>query len=102
MMGTPIAEATVQIHADTSDLERAEQIINRLREKVEALNDLGVNAVGALNLRPGDTLVFKTAERLTNTKITETKDRLGEHFPDNEILVLGGGSDLAVVHGEGC
>lgn len=58
-----------------------------------------VESVEVLRVRPGDVLVVTLPEgtpKLTAAQMESFTDTFRERFPDNEILVLGGGIEVSV------
>lgn len=57
--------------------------------------------IQVLRLQPGDTLVFKTPQTLTIGQARLVKEHLKALAPlDVDVLILDGGSALAVIRGE--
>lgn len=52
-----------------------------------------------LNYEHGDTLVFLAADTLTAPEISAMQRELQRKFPDADVLVLGGITDVKVVRG---
>ena len=63
------------------------------------LAELGVKSIEVLSLQPGDKLVltFEKDVRATSEAVQAIKAQMEEHFPDHEIVVLGGGLSLKTV-----
>lgn len=61
------------------------------------MSDIKLKDVKRLRLNPGDSLVVRLGEELTEEDIQRAMDNLKEVFPDNKILILGRDYELEVL-----
>ena len=54
-----------------------------------------------VRLKPGDVVVVETPLMLSVAEIEKGKENIQHYFPDNEIMIIGGGAALKVVSSEG-
>lgn len=48
-------------------------------------------------IRPGDTVVLKSAAWLSETEVSHIREQATEYFPDNRILILAHGLELHIL-----
>lgn len=59
--------------------------------------DITLEDVKRLTLQPGDTLVLKVSEYLSEAELAAYSQSMAEAFPDHRTVVLDAESDLRVV-----
>lgn len=84
--------ASVKLSVDSSELDEALDKVTELRKI------LGDGArISVLELHPGDILVVRLLGRATQAQIIGMRDFVKAKFPDNEVMVMEDGADLAVL-----
>lgn len=63
--------------------------------------EIKIEDCARLELAPGDVIVYRHPKRLTDRDVSNVRMRLREGFPDNLILVLDDGAELAAVRPRG-
>ena len=56
--------------------------------------------VQILRLRPGDTLVYRSLDRVSDEEYTDIAARLKKCFPDNLAILLENGAEITVLRAE--
>ena len=64
-------------------------------------NDKLLFAIGKLTLAPGDIVVLRTELMLDKEQATMLMERGKKYFPDNEVMLLSHGMDIAILSKEG-
>lgn len=68
------------------------------REDIDELEPLSVfEAVGVAQLQPGDVILFKSPDRLSDATRARIVDLLDKLFAGHECLILEGGQDISVL-----
>lgn len=57
-------------------------------------------SIDLMRLRPGDVLIFRAPERMSDAARAHVADMLDEVFPDHESIILEGGQTMDVLRPE--
>jgi len=57
-------------------------------------------SASVVRVRPGDVLLFRCPERLTDARRAHATKVLNEVFPNHETMILDGGQDVAILRPE--
>jgi hypothetical protein len=77
------------------DLRRVRDGARKRQGSVNEINLIG--DLARLDLRPGDTLVLMAERIFSADQRSYLTQRMREHFPQHEVLILDGGAKLAAV-----
>ena len=56
-----------------------------------------IRSIGRIRLRPGDALLIRVDDDLSEDQFAQIEHRVKPYFPDNLLIVLSGDSDVQVV-----
>jgi hypothetical protein len=84
---------------DRPDLQHVQPTPTQLGEKLDQILDKiqEVGHIRAVEVMPGDVIVYTTAARINREQGDLVHKALKKFFPNQEILILGGGDEIGVI-----
>lgn len=84
---------------DSADLIIAAGALGAVASALTCAVLTSARGVALLRMKPGDVLVVKSAQRMSEETARRLRAQVGHFVPGHQVMVLDGGLDLAVIGG---